>query len=112
MLLMVAFESRREQAHEAPRRIIGRASFQRCQDASSAAETMSSPPTASGMLACAAPSATADALANSTSVTMTTAVALALRRAAPYCSARLLPRKSSPSANAGSIHDQAGGGGA
>ena len=47
-----------------------------------------------------APSASAEPLANSTSVSMMTAVALACRRVAPYCKARLPSRKKTPSANA------------
>jgi KUP system potassium uptake protein len=52
-------------------------------------------PDASGKVMCPAPNSAAETEANSTSVIMITAVALAGRRAAPYCSARLPPRKAS-----------------
>lgn len=69
------------------------------------------PPSSSGAVTTAAPSSTAEPLANSTSVIMTTAVTLAGSCEAPYCSARLPARKAAASAKAISSQPAAGGGG-
>jgi hypothetical protein len=58
------------------------------------------------------PSATADSDANTTSVSMTTAVRFAGSRAAPYCSERLPARKTSVSAPVSASQGHAGAGGA
>ena len=71
------------------------------------APTIRPPPTSSGVVSVPAPNANADTAANSTSVTITTAVTLAGRRAAPYCSARLPSKNQPPISTAPSTQGQA-----
>ena len=66
---------------------------------------------ARGQVTRPAPSATADTAANSTSLTITTAVALAGRRAEPYCKARLLSRNTIASPSMPLTQPAAGAGG-
>src|SRR5215472_11332566 len=78
--------------------------------ASSAAATISAPPTASRGVSTPPPSATAESDAKSTSVSMTTAVPLAGSRAAPYCNDRLLATNATVTASASASHGNDGGG--
>ena len=55
------------------------------------------------------PSATDESAANTTSDSITSAVVWALRRAAPYCSARLEAKNVSPKPRAYGHHDRSGG---
>src|SRR6185437_13441375 len=80
--------------------------------AKTALATIRPPPSTVRAVGSAPPKATDDADAKTTSVSITTEVRLAGNRAAPYCSARLLPRKSVVSAAAGHSHAADGGGAA
>ena len=76
-----------------------------------AASRIIAPPITSGNVSAPPPSTSADADANTTSLSMMTEVTLARRRAAPYCRARLPSRKRIVRPSAQGASDQSGAAG-
>src|SRR5882724_5432580 len=79
--------------------------------AESAAQMISAPPSSNGFVTVPAPSSKAEPEANTTSVSITTDVALTDRRDAPYCKAMLLATKQPLIPNTNMTHDAVGAGG-